>query len=375
MEVQVNRTRRVPEGEGQAWPPLANKLRSFYQETAARLRALTDDPEHAQFIQRLIACLGVFFTWGLSEDGPFRPTPPAIIRTLTQSVRTAVLVFAFGLTRDGRPGGCNEELADTAIGLDVPPERVWAQWENAQAMEELFGFGLADSHVAWPPSFDAGRVRDARGLARELCESPDKNVRHVFHRLSAEMQDALRAALAAGATLDELTTLLVPALNGLLTDRDLHRGMTPFKFPALVRDLSCEMREFPSPDERQGRGTAMRNNGFILETLFAAYLTPGAYLSSLAVLDRVMEEMGKAGINDVIVVAYPGHMFRAAALTAAIARKRNLCLTVHVADTTRIKTEPGGQDWTDSFWSYDLISRGALLEWAIIEMERGLGQR
>jgi hypothetical protein len=112
--------------------------------------------------------------------------------------------------------------------------------------------------------------------------------------------------------------------------------------------------------------------GFILETQFAAYLTPGAYLSSVVVLSGVMEEMGKAGINDVVVVAYPGHSFRAAALTAAVAHKKNLRLIVHVADTTGVKTEPGAQDWTDSFWSYDLISRGALLEWAIIEMERGL---
>src|SRR5262249_48178507 len=107
MENQDSEIRKAPEGEGPSWPPLANRLYGIYEGLVAILRALAaDNPLHTTFLLRLIATLEPFFTWGLSEDGPFKPTPADLIRTLTQSVRTAVLVFAFGLTRNGRPGPC-----------------------------------------------------------------------------------------------------------------------------------------------------------------------------------------------------------------------------------------------------------------------------
>lgn len=351
---------------------LSDSLKSLYGYLKSELEALipANDPARP-FVNRLLASLRPSFMWGLytGETPPLGPSPAKQLKNLIAKPATAVLGFAFGLTPDGRPGKSNEDMAEVIkdlLGVKEGWTRVYVQWEIADALKDEYDVNqIPPDNVVWPPQFTPAEIRDPVQLAVKLYYSRDTLVAHVYNGLPQKARRAIVDFASSPGNDDALpwlTDMLVYGLNELLHDAKFHRKMPQgLGLPQLKRDLATEVRQLPPPEDELGQGQAIRVNRFILESLFPTELAPGKYLSTAGVLDKVMGKLKGARIENVILIANPGHMFRCYELVEEAAFDEGMNLGIYVADCTKVCYDPdSAQSWTQSplaFWEYDIISR------------------
>ena len=351
---------------------LSDKLKNLYDHLQSELKALipANDPARP-FVNRLLASLRPSFMWGLytGETPPLGPSPANLLRNLIAEPTTAVLGFAFGLTPEGRPGKSNEDMAEVIkdlLGAREDWNRVYMQWEIADALKDKYNVDqIPPDNVAWPPQFTPAEIKDPDQLAVKLYYSRDPLVPCVYNNLPQNTKKAI-ANWANSPGNDEglrqLANVLTCGLNNLLRDSKFHQGIPRWlRLPQLKRDLATEVRQFPPPGDELGQGQAIRVNRFILESVFPDELAPGRYLSTRGVLEKVMDHMKGVGIQNVILVANPGHMFRCYELVEEAAFDKGMDLGIYVADCTKVCYDPdSAQNWTQTllaFWEYDIISR------------------
>lgn len=370
------------------WKELSDRIYELYECLTSELGNYTrDQPDEQHFVERLLAGLKPFFIWGLFKCGraPLHPIDISELKQLINEPDTAVLAFAFGLTSDGRPGISNENMAEVICDLS-PTDwgKVYVQWEIADALSSLDNVEIPPDCIAWPPQFKSVDIKDPYQLAIKLYFSGDDVIRYVYECLPENIKKAIENwAKVPGNSSTEvskwLVDVLVYGLNKLLENPTFHQQISQtLRLRQLKRDLSFEVRELPDPSATLGKGQAIRVNRFILEALFPDELAEGKYLSSLDVLDAVLDKMKAAGIKKVILVANPGHMFRCKELlelTAYNKQMRNL--NVLIADCTGVRYDPNSaQSWTRSegeFWRYDILSRGReLLQWQVLKKVQNL---
>jgi len=358
-----------------AYKRLSYKLRKLYDGLCLELEPMTKTSGRKQtlekdFINRLRASLRPYFTWGLftGEKAPIGPSPTEVLEKLSRE-ETAILGFAFGMTKEGRPGKSNEDIARVVKSYlkYAKWNMVFVQWEIADALKNN---QIPRDHVAWPPLFKSSEIKNSGSLAKKLHYSEDPMVAHVYRNLPENTKNAI--SRWAGWSRDEnllwLADVLVYGLNDLLHKPKFHLGIPEWvELPQLKRDLSYEVRELPhkknelGKENKLGQGQAIRVNRFILESLFPEELAPGEYLSSVNVLEKVMGKIKSAGIKNVIVVANPGHMYRCYELVHKVGSDMHVNPEVYIADCTKVRYDRNSaQSWTRSplaFWEYDILSR------------------
>jgi len=351
--------------------PLADILKRFYATLQSELTSLPSvagkETDQRHFVNRLLAALRPSFLWGLYSGERPPGGPSDNIVSLVHKPTTAILGFAFGTTRDGRPGLSNEDMAEvinTRLGVR-DWSRVYVQWEIADALRDRYGITqIPPECIAWPPKFAATEIKSPDQIARKLADSNDPIFSHIYQNVPEQLQRSItRYSMSPSLPFPELSSELQEGFNTLLDSPTFHQAIPrTIDLPQLERDLAREVREFPPQTDTLGPGQAIRVNRFILEGIFPDdELGRGRYLSSKDVLGRVMETMRRNGITDVILVATPGHMFRCYELTEEAALEKQLPITIHVSDCTKVRYDgDSAQSWTQSplaFWEYDIISR------------------
>ncbi|UZQ55552.1 hypothetical protein OOK60_05625 [Trichothermofontia sichuanensis B231] len=97
------------------------------------------------------------------------------------------------------------------------------------------------------------------------------------------------------------------------------------------------------------------------ESISPEELESGKYLSTIGVLEKMMDNMNNLGIKNIILVANPGHMYRCYQLVQKVATDMHMNVCVYIADCTKVEYDPSSaQSWVRSplaFWEYDIISR------------------
>ena len=343
---------------------LSDKFKSLYERLKSELEAFVPDDDPARpFVNRLLASLRPSFAWGLytGETPPLGPSPPDLLKNLITESTTAVLGFAFGLTPDSRPGKSNKDIAEV-IKEDLKVtywDRVYVQWEIADALKDKYDVDqIPPDNVAWPPQFTPVEIKDPDQLAMKLYYSRDPPVSCVYNSLPQNTKKAI-AKWASSPGDDEglrwLADVLTCGLNELLRNSKFHQGIPRWlRLPQLRRDLATEVRQFPPPEDELGQGQVIRVNRFILESIFPDELVPGKYLSTKDVLEKVMDHMKGIGIENVILVANPGHMFRCYELVEEAAFNESMGLGIYVAECTKVCYDPdSAQSWTQTplaFW-------------------------
>jgi hypothetical protein len=354
--------------------PLSDKIYELYKYMENQLKVMVSvdgsgnnrTPEE-DFVNRLLASLRPYFTWGLfaAEQVPRGPSPKKALDTLDRD-KTAILGFAFGMTKTGRPGISNKDIAEVVkdyvnIQKYSDWDKVFIQWEIADALEE---HQIPQDHIVWPPLFTSDDIQNPDKLIRRLRCRKTPLLQHVYDNLPEDVQQAITHW---DNSQNESVEWLVYGLNTLLHKNKFHINIPDeLQLPQLNHDLAFEVRKLPPKtieghDNKLGQGQAIRVNRLILESIFPEELVSGEYLSSMGVLEKVIGKLQCLGIQNVIVVAHPDHMYRCYELVQKVASDMHMSLTTYIADCTKVKYDPdSAQSWTRNtfaFWEYDIISR------------------
>jgi hypothetical protein len=210
---------------------LSDKLNEFYDHMSDELRSMISEGKwqvaETNFINRVIASLRPYFLWGLfsNEHVPRGCSSVEELRKF-KSEETVILGFAFGMTKKGRPGKSNEDMAN--IIQEYINEKRYAEWNKVFVQWEIAD-ALQDHHIpldniANPPSFTSNDVINPIELTKKLYRRETHLLNYVYNSLPKDVQHVIEQQKDASEKqrVEELIAALVAGLNSILHLNTFH---------------------------------------------------------------------------------------------------------------------------------------------------------